>query len=100
MRIVWKQQLNFFSRLDQAAFESWLDGIDGVGTVKGLGHLVEFDVVPEQIADRSLRELIAIYQRYGGDLAELAPFENDANRSWLRDANAAWFDGMFGDAPA
>ena len=96
MRIVWEQPLDFLSKLDEAAFDSWLEAIDGVHHIWGLGHLVEFDVTPGGIADDALRELIAIYIRYDGDLADLAQLETDSNRGWLRDASAPWFDAMFG----
>jgi hypothetical protein len=43
-----------------------------------------------------LRELLAICQRYGVKMRQLAKFETTANRQWFRDPQKYWYNEVFG----
>ena len=43
-----------------------------------------------------LRELLAICQRYGVNMRQLAKFETAANRPWFRDLQKYWYEAVFG----
>lgn len=90
----------YFSSRDEAAFFGWLQSIPGVISVKGQGRELHIRLRSRRLSQEGLRELISIYNRYGGKLRELAEFENDTNRGWFKDKDAYWFGGVFGDASA
>jgi hypothetical protein len=94
--LVWKAREHFFSEGDEAAFFSWLQSIPGVLEVRGQGRELHIRLRSKRLSNHALRELIALYWRYGGRLSELTTFENAANTSWLRAPGAFWYRKMFG----
>jgi hypothetical protein len=84
----------FFSPRDEASFFRWLQSVPCIGDIRGAGSdlHIELEQTPD---DDDLRELIALFHRYHLDLTRLATFSTDANRRWLRDENAYWFERMF-----
>lgn len=90
--------MRYLSARDEAAFFGWLQSIPGVIAVNGQGRELLIQLRSKRLSQVGLRELIAIYSRYNGNLRELAEFENDANRGWFKDESAYWFEGVFGDA--
>jgi hypothetical protein len=94
--LVWKARERFFSEGDEAAFFSWLGSIPGVVAVRGQGRELHIQLRSKRLSNHALRELIALYWRYGGRLSELAMFETAANTSWLRAPDAFWHRRMFG----
>lgn len=85
----------YFSPGDETAFFTWLQGIPGVVGVQGVGRELRIRLRSRRLSAKSLRELIALYWRYGGVLSELAHFENPTNAAWLRDPKAYWHRRMF-----
>ena len=85
----------FYSSLDETNFFRWLESIDSVRSVAGVGKQLEIEVV--EVADGSLRELIALFYRYNLDGRVLAQFETDANSSWFRSAGSYWYGSVFTD---
>lgn len=70
--IRWSVPILFGSALDEKAFFSWLESIPGVKRVEGreLGLLIYFR--SKRLSKTAIRELIAIYERYDGDMGDLA----------------------------
>lgn len=87
--------MRYLSPGDEAAFFSWLHSIPGVLKVQGQGRQLHIGLRSKRLPATSLRELIALYSRYGGDLHELAQFENSSNSAWLRAPEAPWHRAMF-----
>ena len=81
---------------DEAAFFGWLQSIPGVLSVQCRGRELHIQLRSSRLSQASLRELVALYQPYGGHLPELARFETDANCAWFRNKKADWFTGVFG----
>jgi hypothetical protein len=99
MVITWRGQLQYLSPGDEDAFFRWLHAIPGVQTVEGQGRELFIRLRSAKLGSGALRELIALYTRYGGNLSELAVFENSSNRQWFRDKKAYWYRAVFGKQP-
>ena len=48
--------------------------------------------------DDDLWEIIGFCRRYGIDMAQLAKFETDENKGWMRDPKLCWHAEVFGGA--
>ena len=96
MNLTWRRPMRYFSSGDEDAFFRWLESIPGVIRVRGVGRELLIELRSVRISAEALRELIALYRRYGGQLRDLAVFENAGNRGWFRDPNAYWYRGVFG----
>jgi len=74
--IHWNVPIQFGSSLDEKAFFAWLESIGGVTKVEGKGTGLVIHLRSKRISKTALRELFAIYRRYGGDLRELVQFRD------------------------
>ena len=75
--------MRYYSLRDEAAFFEWLQEIPGVVSVTGVGRELHIKTRSTRLRQDALRELIAIYRRYGGNFKELLIFRTPANKSWL-----------------
>jgi hypothetical protein len=98
--LIWKAPMSFLSAGDEAAFFSWLRGIPGVIAAQGVGRELHIGLKSGRLSQAGLRELIALYRRFGGRMSELAPFENSANTAWFRSPTAVWYEDVFATTPA
>src|ERR1041384_2021483 len=94
-KLVWKKAIPYYSSLDEKAFFDWLKSIADVVNVMGTPIGLEI-YLSEEISDASLRELIAIYKRYGGDMKELAHFATPENEDWFKSTKMYWYADVFG----
>jgi len=94
-KLVWRAPLHFLSPGDEAAFFVWLHGMPAVVGVHGLGRELHIQLKSKRLSQTSLREFIALYGRYDGDLTELACFANTTNASWFSSPSEAWHDAVF-----
>lgn len=74
--------MSYRSQGDERAFFTWLQAIPGVLSVQGQGRELHIRLRSKRISSSSLRELFALYRRYGGDLSELTMFKTEANASF------------------
>jgi hypothetical protein len=98
--LVWQAPMRYFSQGDETAFFSWLQSISGVVSVQGCGCELHIRLRSKRLSAQSLREFIALYQRYQGNMSELALFANPSNFSWFADPSAHWFFQVFGSTHA
>ena len=96
--LIWQAPMRYFSAGDEAAFFSWLQAISGVVSVQGYGRELHIRLRSKRLSARSLKELLALYQRYQGDMSELAQFLNQSNSTWFADPDAYWHSQVFGNA--
>lgn len=89
----------YFSEHDEAAFFEWLDKMPAIRGYQGKGDTLYIEVDPDAVDRKALRELLALFFRYGVDLKQLAVFDRPEFTTWFRDERAYWFDKVFG-APA
>jgi hypothetical protein len=66
---------SYWSEGDEQAHFDWLDRIACVREARGRGTRVFLTINPNDVTPSDLRELIAIYRRYGGDLEQLKILE-------------------------
>ncbi|RZJ01316.1 MAG: hypothetical protein EOP39_23660 [Rubrivivax sp.] len=88
------------SQGDEAAFFAWLKSVPGVIAVAGSGRELHIQLRSKRLSQQGLRELIALYTRYDGNLSDLAQFATEANSDWFKAPNAAWHRAVFGVANA
>jgi hypothetical protein len=89
--------VRFCSPGDEDAFFSWLEQIRCVRAVKGVGRELHVHVPRRKISNSCLRELIAIFFRFGIPMGQLAQFETTANAQWFRsNISAFWHKRVFG----
>jgi hypothetical protein len=88
----------FYSPADEAAFFRFAEGIDGIVSVRGSADATVLDLASKP-SDQALRDLIALFERYRiSDVAQLAQFLSDSNKSWFADPQTFWYKNIFGDA--
>ena len=81
---------------DEEAFFAWLNSIGCVTEVRGVSRELQIQLRPP--TDTELRELIALFSRYGIERRQLAQLVTFKNASWFRDNRSAyWHAGIFGD---
>lgn len=95
--IVVATSVTYYHANDEAAFFDWLARMECVEGFGGVGRdlVIRLKRRPTKY---DLQELMAFCFRYGIDMAQLAKFERSSNKSWLRDPEKYWHDGMFGEA--
>lgn len=85
---------------DEAAFFGWLQSIPGVLSVQGAGRELHIRMRSNRVSAATLYELIALYERFQGDMAELARFESSSNTAWFRQPDKYWYTRVFADESA
>jgi hypothetical protein len=65
------ESTRYWSQSDEDAHFEWLARIGCIRDVRGVGRRVFLDIDAEHVTDRDLRELEAVYRRYGGGLDQL-----------------------------
>lgn len=87
--------MRYWSQGDEAAFFAWLKSVPGVVAVVGSSGELHIQLRSKHLSELGLRELIALYTRYDGNLSELAQFVTDANSAWFKAPNAVWHRAVF-----
>ncbi|TFI56296.1 hypothetical protein E2493_20935 [Sphingomonas parva] len=91
--------VEYYSQNDEAAFFGWLDRIECVDRSDGSG-LNLFIHLAATPSDDDLRELCALFFRYGVDMTQLAVFGEGEARAWFRDPEMYWHERVFGSLSA
>ena len=89
------REVLFYSAHDEDAFFEWLSKLDCIIEYHGEGIDLIITLREDLLDDNSLRELLALFNRYSVDMAQLAQFETDLNRSWFRNTRAYWYTRIF-----
>jgi hypothetical protein len=74
----------FFSACDEDAFFAWLDKLNCIIEYCGEGIALHITLNVALLDDSSLRELLALFFRYGVEMTQLARFATDVNCAWFR----------------
>ena len=88
--------VRFFSHGDESAFFGWLNGMPFVEHYEGHGRTLHIMVNPAAVDENGLREILALFRRYGVGLKQLAVFDKDEFADWFRDERAYWHTEVFG----
>ncbi|HEV2649853.1 MAG TPA: hypothetical protein VGU69_01235 [Rhizomicrobium sp.] len=87
----------FYSHNDEKNFFRWLEEIPAVGKVTGTSKGLKI-VVKTPVADKDLREIIAVMSRYSLDLHPLHALLTTENSDWFKNPEAFWHDAVFRQA--
>jgi hypothetical protein len=86
--------VRYGSEGDERAFFEWLGRIGCVGKCYGVVRDLRI-LLKRPPSDAELRELIAIFDRYGVDMAQLAALETKDNVGWFRKPGTYWHHSVF-----
>lgn len=88
--------VRFFSQGDEAAFFGWLGKLAFVERYEGRGLTLFISVNAAAVDEDGLRELLALFRRYGVELKQLAVFDRSEFADWFRSKQAYWHKEIFG----
>jgi hypothetical protein len=88
--------VRYFSQGDETAFFDWIRRISCVTRFDGAGDTLYLHVRGSRIADRDLRELLALLYRYRMPMKQLAQFESPRNRTWFARPGVYWYARVWG----
>lgn len=88
--------VRFYSQNDESVFFKWLRDIPCVEKFEGRGLTLYITVLPNLVDEDSLRELLALFCRYGVEKRQLAQFDRVEFSEWFRNPNAFWHVEVFG----
>jgi hypothetical protein len=86
----------FFSQGDETAFFSWLESLPFVEQIEGRGRTLFIKINSTAIDEDGLRELLALFRRYGVNMAQLVAFDREEFAEWFRHPDAYWHNDVFG----
>jgi hypothetical protein len=89
----------FYSEQDEATFFSWAQSISAIRSVTGRGSSIILSLKPRVVSDRSLREIVALFQRYHVSMKQLGQFKSPQNKIWFAVPNMFWYKSVFGAVP-
>lgn len=90
------QATRFFSQLDESAFFEWLKKLPCLSTFEGRGDTLFIRVLNPKVDDYALRELLALFHRYGIDMKQLSVFDKREFAGWFHNREAYWYESVFG----
>ncbi|MCJ8158009.1 hypothetical protein [Sphingomonas sp. LaA6.9] len=73
------ESTTYWSDGDERAHFAWLDQINGVSRVYGELRKLYLDLNLGRLTAEDIRELRAVYRRYGGDLEQLKDLKEAVN---------------------
>jgi hypothetical protein len=86
------------SENDESAFFEWLSKLECVQKYEGRGDTLSIHVIRNKVDESALRELLALFYRYGVDMRQLAVFESGDFQPWFTNSQAYWFPSVFGNS--
>jgi hypothetical protein len=86
----------FYHQSDERAFFEWLSRIHCVKSFASEGRLGLVVHLKHRPENDDLWQLLALCQRYGVNMQQLAKFETDENRRWFNDPKMYWYSAVFG----
>jgi uncharacterized protein YecE (DUF72 family) len=89
------RSVGYYSKYDEDQFFGWLEKIPCVAGCRGEKVDLFIDLHDGEVDDKSLRELLALFNRYNVDMSQLAIFESSSNRQWFREPRAYWYTKVF-----
>ena len=86
----------YFSAGDEDAFFKWLGSLPCVVGLQGQLRTLNVDIDASRVDEMCLRELLALFHRYGIALKALAVFDCEEFAPWFRLPHAYWYQEVFG----
>lgn len=88
------QPVVYFSQLDEDHFFTWAQEIDCITSIE-MGYL---HIDPEKINEATLRDVLALLERYKLSAKSLTALCNSKNEIWFKNPQAFWYQAVFGNA--
>jgi len=88
--------VRFFSHGDESAFFEWLDKLPFVERYEGRGRTLYISINSLNVDEHGLREMLALFHRYGVGMRQLVMFDRDEFADWFRNEQAYWYKDVFG----
>ena len=88
------QPIVYYSSSDERHFFAWAQEIDCITSID-LGYL---HIDPNKASDDSLRDLLALLERYRLASRDLSALSRPENEHWFKNPNAYWYESVFGNA--
>ena len=95
MAVLICKRVIFYSQGDEEAFFEFARRIKGVRKIDGVRDEIQIHV-QARLSDKSLRDILGLFQRYKIEMRQLSQFETDKNREWFRDSRKFWFKKIYG----
>lgn len=89
------QKVRYFSQLDEKLFFDWLKMLPCVSNVEGKGDTLLIRVLESKVDEYALRELLALFRRYGISMKQLKAFDRRPLGDWFRNKDAYWYKAVF-----
>ncbi|TMP31703.1 hypothetical protein CWB99_00765 [Pseudoalteromonas rubra] len=91
------KSVKFLSPTDEQSFFDRLNALSGVNDVYGQGFSIIIDT-DKSLDDEELREIIALFYRYGVNMKQLRAFLSESNRIWFKhNQQSYWYKKVFGN---
>ncbi|MFX1678409.1 hypothetical protein PV762_04190 [Mitsuaria sp. CC2] len=87
--------VRFYSQYDEAVFFKWLRDLPCVVNVEGQGLTIFIACRSDAIDEDALREILALFHRYGIEKRQLAQFDRAEFLKWFRNPVAYWYSEVF-----
>jgi hypothetical protein len=87
--------VRFLSQGDEVGFFRWLAKLAFVERYEGCGLTLFISVNAAAVDEDGLRELLALFSRYGVELKQLAVFDRSEFADWFRSKQAYWHKEVF-----
>lgn len=87
--------VQFYSEHDEAAFFEWLTKIPCVKKQAGRNTTLYISIDAGLVDEDALRELLALFHRYGVEKRQLAKLDRDEFAHWFHNPEAYWHKEVF-----
>lgn len=87
--------IRFFSELDEVAFFDWLGKLSCIQKNEGRGNKLYITVNSAIVDEDDLRELLALFHRYGIAMRQLEVFNRPEFAEWFHNKEAYWYITVF-----
>jgi hypothetical protein len=96
MKKITIREIDYFSERDENIFFTWLNEIPAIVKKQGIANNLHLHIDQKKLNETGLRELLALFQRYGIDMKQLKTFLNEDNKGWFfENKEAFWHQRVF-----
>lgn len=88
-------RVTYYSPNDEAAFFEWIRKIPSIINYEGKGSDIFIYISDKNMDEFCLREIIALFKRYGIEMRQLAIFDQEMFSEWFKSPNTYWFNEVF-----
>jgi hypothetical protein len=94
VRIVIEESM-YFSKGDEKRFYDGLNAVKAIKKIHGQLSELYLEVALSELHSDDMRELLALFWRYGVSLSFLKEVAVKKNFAWLRDTKKFWYKDLF-----